>query len=451
MTRVTVFLCLALVGLHTPAVFSQEGAKKSKAATATLSFPPKLPGGLEVVTDTGPEFLKIASTLREGVTIAKTPPTIDFLYYPGQDYPGNPWSNWGDSLAVNGKYYASIGDHLAPAGNAFVFEYDPATKKLRKLVDLQKLLQLPEGHYMPGKIHSRIDLGSDGWLYFSTHRGSTRVTTDQYHYQGDWIVRCNPESGAVEVVARGPVPKHCIPTSVLDPDRLIFYGGTAPGSGNAADIQFFAYDVRNRKVLYAGPDGPARYMIFARSTGRVYYTQGKGEDGPLVRYDPSKTSPPEPIPGQIGIRAATQETSQGIVYTVASGQAKADPSIYAFNTKTEKIEELGPAGVGTRNYITSLDVDPKGRYLYYIGGAHGGSEQDGTAVVQFDVQKRQRKVIAFLDPFYRDKYGATLVGTYSSAVDPQGDKLYVTWNTNRGGRVWDCCSLTVIHIPESER
>jgi len=28
-------------------------------------------------------------------------------------------------------------------------------------------------------------------------------------------------------------------------------------------IQFFAYDVPAKKILYAGPDGPSRYMIFA--------------------------------------------------------------------------------------------------------------------------------------------------------------------------------------------
>jgi hypothetical protein len=72
-------------------------------------------------------------------------------------------------------------------------------------------------------------------------------------------------------------------------------------------------------------------------------------------------------------------------------------------------------------------------------------------VVQFDVKTKTKKVIAFLHPFYKDKYGATLQGTFSSAVDPKGDKLYVTWNVSRGGKVWDCCALSVIHIPESER
>jgi hypothetical protein len=424
-------------------------AKKAKAAAA-VTFPPALPGGKEVVTDTADAFLKPAATLRSGVAVARTPPTVDFLYYPGQTYPGKPWSAWGDSLAANGKYYASVGDHLAPSGNAFVYEYDPQRKSFRLLADVKRLLGLPEGHYTPGKIHSRLDLGEDGWLYFATHRGSTKATTDQYHYQGDWILRCHPATGKAEVVVRGPVPKHCIPCSVLDPKRLTFYGGTAPGSGSdARGIQFFAYDVRAHKLLYAGPDGPARYMAFAASTGRVYYTPGS-EDGPLMRFEPGRDAAPVKLGGTIGIRAATRETPQGYVYTVSQGRKGAGPVLYALNTRTEKVEEMGPAAVGGQGYIAALAADPAGRYLYYVAGAHGGSDADGTPVVQFDVRTRRKKVLAFLHPFYQEKYGCALRGTYSAAVDPAG-KLFITWNVSRGSRAWDCCGLTVIHIPESER
>jgi hypothetical protein len=96
-----------------------------------LTFPPTLPDGQGVVTDSSAAMLVPADTLREGVAIAKTPPTIDFLYYGKQDYPGNPWSVWGDGCVANGKYYSGIGDHLAPQGHAFVYEYDPDAKKLR--------------------------------------------------------------------------------------------------------------------------------------------------------------------------------------------------------------------------------------------------------------------------------------------------------------------------------
>jgi|GEM_PF-142278 len=428
---------------------SKRGKAAEKPSKAAVEFPPQLPGGELVLTDKSDDLLKAPDTLLEGVAIAKTPPTVDFAYFPGQDYEGKPWSNWGDSLAVGGMYYASIGDHLAPAGNAFVYSYNPESKSFRLLADVKKTLNLPEGHYVPGKIHSRLDMGSDGWLYYSTHRGSTKVTTDEFHYKGDWVLRTHPESGKTEVVVQGPVPKHCIPNGVLDPKRLIFYGGTAPGVGQD-DIRFFAYDAKREKLLYSGEGGPARYMIFAPSTGAVYYTQGTG-NSPLMRFHPEKDQEPTKIAGEIGIRAATQETPQGIVYSVSQGNAEEPTQLYAFDTTTEKITKLGPAAVGSQQYIASIDSAPSGRYLYYVPGAHGSSDRDNSAVVQYDTKTNRRKVIAFLHPYYQEKYGCALKGTYSTAVDPAGDKLYITWNANRGSKAWDTCALTVIHIPESER
>jgi hypothetical protein len=432
---------------------SGQDKKKKKKAEVELTFPPKLPDGKEVHTATSDDFIKAPATIDKEVRIAKTAPTIDFLYYPKQDYAGKPFSNWGDGLAVNGKYYSSVGDHLAPKGNAFVYEYDPAKKAIRVLTDIASLLG--KLLYLPGKIHGRLDMGKDGFLYFSTHRGSTSVTTDAYEYKGDWIIKCDPKTGKAEIVVHGPVPKHCIPNSVLDPQRMIFYGGTAPGAGkdDVNGVMFFAYDVVNKKLLYSGPEGPPRYMILANSTGKVYYVpKTDGDVGGVVRYDPARpTESPVKIAAKLGCRAATQETKDGMVYTVSKGTKGVKAMLYSFNTKTETAEELGPAAVGTRDYVTSIDVDPTGRYLYYIPGAHGGSENDGSAVVQFDVKTKTRKVIAFLHPYFKEKIAATPVGTFSSAIDPAGDKLYITWNVNRGGRAWDCCALTVIHIPETER
>mgnify|MGYP003932099873 CR=1 FL=1 len=401
-----------------------------------------------MITLTSPDLLKPPATLTD-VKVAKTPPVIDFLYYPGQTYEGNPWSNWGDGVATPGKYYSAIGDHRAPAGNAFVYEYDAATKTLKKIVDLRELLDIPEGRYTPGKIHSRLDIGSDGWLYFSTHRGSTKVTTDEYGYKGDWIIRHNPATGKTELVAHGPVGKQCIPCSVLDPDRLIFYGGTAAGDTSDKRITFFAYDVRQHKLLYRSYNGPGRYMMFSKSTGNVYFVPDLA--GRVFRYSPDQKAPIQ-LDTELGLRAATQETPRGFIYTVS----KDDATIYRFDTKTETAERIGSAPVATQTYITSIDVDPAGRYLYYVPGAHGGSEKDGSPIVQFDTKTRTRKVIAFLYPILKQRVGYTPLGTFSTAVSPSGDKLYITWNGNLGGvkrgrRTWDACALTVIHIPESER
>ena len=437
-----VFFCM--VGFTTTIGYAQRREPE-------LTFPPWLPSETTVVTHRSADFLRPPPTIAKDVDVAKEPPTIDFALFPGQDYPGKPWSAWGESIVAGGKYYASIGDHLAPAGNAFVFEYDPEKKSFRKLLDLRELLKLPEGHYAPGKIHTRLDMGSDSWLYCATHRGSTRVTTDEFHYRGDWIVRCHPETGKAEVVAHAPVAKHCIPNGALDPARLIFFGGTTPGArADGEGGQFFAFDVRAKKLLYAGTDGPSRSMIVATSTGRVYYTPGTS-DTPLYRFDPETSVSPEALDKTIGIRAATRESSDGKVYTVSSGQGGREANLYAFDTKTEEITELGPAAVGTQSYIASLTADASGQFVYYVPGAHGGSDQDGSPLVLFDTRTKKKKVLAFLHPFYANKYGFTPKGTYSVAADPSGERVFITWNVSRGGRAWDCCALTVVHVPESER
>lgn len=453
----TLLILIEVVSLPGPvtgqATQATAARKEKSASTAvkSLTYPPALPDGKSLVTFTSNEFLKTAATLVEGVAVARTAPTIDFLYYPGQAYEGKPWSNWGNSTFANGKFYSAIGDHLAPQGNAFVYEFDPQSKSFRLLCDVRKTIQLPDGHYTPGKVHSHLGMGRDGWLYFSTHRGGTKVTTDANHFTGDWLLRADPRTGRSEVVERGPIPKHCLPTGELDPTRMIFYGSTAPGvGGNNEDIRFYAYDLAKRKLIYSGPDGPSRAMLLSSTTGRVYYTPNVG-DGPLMRFDPASGKPPQAISGNISIRAATAETPQGVIYAVSFGKKEVGSMLYSFNVKTEQIEELGPAAVGVNQYVAAIAADASGRYLYYVPGAHGGSEADNSAIVQYDTVRKQRKIIGCLHPWFQKELGATLKGTYTATVDEDGARMFVTWNVSRGSKAWDCCALTVIHIPESER
>jgi len=481
----TLAAMLAMAWAIPTAAWSQEtepsqkksAAKKTRAKKAEtvkpatlLEWPPKLPGGVEVATDTSPDLLAKPESvaLEEGVVIAKTAPTVDFAYFPGQTKYTKLWSDWGDGSTSGSKYYTGIGDHAAPRGIAQVYEYDTATKKIRLLMDVKEFMEtsgaLPPGmDYTPGKIHSRTDIGSDGWVYFSTHRGSTKGNTDDAHgYLGDWIFRVNPETGKQEIAAAYPMPKHTIPASVLDSQRLIYYGGTAQGN-DATDkgVWFIAYDVKNNKLLKRAPGGFGRYAILASSNGCVYWQAGKaraakgggGEDegeggGAGRKYDP-KTNEITDCPGVPNVRAATRETPDGVVYGFTQGNR----NIWAFDVKTETHKFLGPAMVGRASYVASADVDPSGRYVYYVAGAHGDAGRDGAPVVQYDTKTNTRKVIAFLHDYCVQKYHYEPAGTFGTALSPDGSIIYVTWNGRRAldARDWDTCALTAIYIPESER
>ena len=388
--------------------------------------------------------MKPGPNLRPGVTIAKIAPRVTFMYYPGQTYPGNPWCFRGVGCVKDGKYYSALCDHLAPLGTAKLFEFDSQSKKFRLLVDTAKFLRksrqiTAKMKYTPGEIQTRIEFGNDGWLYYGTTRGSTRVTNDANGFLGEWVLRTQPKTARTEVVCAFPVAKHCILASVLDPKRMIFYGGTAAGDYKIKDVRFFAVDVKTGKVIKSAKNGFDRYVIFAKSTGCLYW------DG--RKYDPktNKITPSEAP----HVRSATVETPQGIVYGTSHREAK----IWAFNVKTEKLTWLGEGAVGTQGYVSSIHADPSGRFLYYVPGAHGGASKDGTPIVQYDVQTRKRKVLAFLHKHFHKKCKYHLDGCFCSVLDPKGESLYISWDGWRDGqpRGPESSALTVVEIPESER
>ena len=340
-----------------------------------LPYPPTLPDGKEFVTEESADFLKPGSNLKSDVAIAKTPPVIDFLYYPLQNYPGNPWSH-----------------------------------------------------------------RSDGWLYYATDRGSTTVTNDAHGYKGEWVLRTNPQTLETRIVATHPIEKHTIPASVLDPKRMIFYGGTAVGKDAPNQkIQFFALDVKTGKLLKTADDGPYRVLIFSPTTGCVFW-QGK-------KYDPATNEiTTANVPH---VRSASNETKDGWVY--GTSETKAD--LWAYNTKTDELKPLGSGAVGSQEYIASVEVDPTGQFLYYVPGAHGGAAKDNSPIVQFNLKTRQKKIIAFVHNHFWDKYGYALDGSFGNALDEKGERFFISWDGWRKGqpRGWESCALTVVHIPESER
>lgn len=410
-----------------------------------VPFPPKLPDGQTVVTEKTDDFLKPGPNLREGVEIAKVAPTVDFAYYPLQNYVGNPWSHRSDGIVVGDMYYSSSNDHLAPIGTAHLWAYNAVEKKFRLLCDTARFLESknafpPDMNYRPGEMQSRIDLGSDGRLYYCTDRGSPGVTHDGNKWKGEWILATDPKTGESEIISQWPVDRHTMPCSLVDPERDLMYVGTAIGrDAPNQKIQFFALDLKTRKIKFQCDDGPYRVCFMSPSHGGRVYWEGKC-------YDPATNQvTPANVPN---VRSASRETPQGLVYGTSG--TKAD--MWSYNPKTDELKQLGNVGVGKIEYISSIEADPSGRYLYYVPGAHGGADGDGSPIVQYDVKTGKRKVLAFLYQTFWDKYKFGLYGSFGNALDEKGERFFISWDGNReGAKPPETCGITVLHIPAEER
>jgi len=102
-------------------------------------------------------------------------------------------------------------------------------------------------------------------------------------------------------------------------------------------------------------------------------------------------------------------------------------------------------------------LSPDEKYLYYIPAAHGKSHLEGTPVVQFNIKTGTRKVLAFLFPYFHNKYGYIPSGTFCLKLDEKGEKLFALFNgafaeyDTASGDVFGDPSVIVIDIPASER
>jgi hypothetical protein len=134
-------------------------------------------------------------------------PIVHFAPFPLPPHEGNPWSTWGGALvASNGRFYAAIGDHLATDGNSYLFEYDPATKRLREVGDVLSVVPHVAGEFGHGKIHSQINESRDGYLYMATFRGSPRRIAFTSTFRGGVILRYRVGSTAGGGIASSPAP-----------------------------------------------------------------------------------------------------------------------------------------------------------------------------------------------------------------------------------------------------
>jgi len=470
------FLYIALCTLLFLITYSLDCNADSQTITGKQTWPPQLTGAINgTVRLKSPLFLKIPNSVKTiakktgsaAFTVAKIPPTVDLAFHsplPNPALNGTGWSAWGDiCVANNGMVYCGIGDH----GNAkkgksfcFLFRWNPQTRKLEKIVDLNKIVPRHHGEPTWSKIHARITQGTDGWIYFTgTLNDGNRAGNPEYHWSntipGGQLYRYNPKTGKTELFANLP-PARATATVLLDHKHNIWWCNLEAGP-NA----LFALNLKSKKVLFKTPDGSIptsngnRNFALARD-GSIYFN-GKGG---IWKYNP-KINNIVPTKSAFHkketIRSSTRESKSGWIYgtTLAS---KCDGRLFRYAPAIDKLEILGWDFL-TGDYTTVCVLSPDERYLYYLPGAHGGASKIGTPVVQYEIATGTRKVIAFLREAFEKKYGYIPAGTYGVKISKDGTVLYVNFNgqlTNairkekKNPKNFGLTAFAAIHIPSQE-
>ena len=461
------------------------GEQKKKDVAERLDTAGLLYSG-KVVVDKDPKMLIppeiVAEFAGKGYVIAKEPPEVEFAVIPVEplflgespvkstsklsNEPG-PWSNWCQANydSRTGKFYSAVGDHGKYDAHILLVEYDPSVKKVKCLPEVNKVLGRKKTQFSEGKIH--------GWLDFYK---SKDIDKEHLWYCTYWCKYHEPDE---EDYATGHNGGHIMSFDVLTGD-IVDYGvpmersswpyhrvDTKRGIMYAIGMscEFLAWDINEQKTKWAGylPAGMIwnnRAILIDEVDGMVYtsnHDTGADPERHILKYDPFKNRIFKLdcyMPVNSPMRAQTRDRGpDGLFWcSTSSGQ------IFTFDPVKEEIVDEGINWPGEQRYTCSMDRSPGGRYVYYLPGAHGHGYSDGSPVVQLDTKTGIRKVLAFMFPYYHDKYGYTPGGTFSIKLDDAGERLFILWNgafvehtKEKGGDTFGQCSVMVVNIPESER
>ena len=104
----------------------------------------------------------------------------------------------------------------------------------------------------------------------------------------------------------------------------------------------------------------------------------------------------------------------------------------------------------TRGYVASLALSADAAKLYYVPGAHGHAWEQGTPVIEVDVETGEETVLVELNDLAEAQLGLRLGGTYNIAADPDGSRLYIGFNSGTAGEEsFGEVVLAVVHLSDA--
>ena len=177
-----------------------------------------------------------------------------------------------------------IGTH-ANGADAWLVEFDEASKKMKPVVDAMKEIgSTAKGFAAQAKIHTRNNVGASGKIYFGTKQGYPGKDEKGDDYPGGYPMVYDPETGKTRVYPI-PVPHQGIDSVTPDESRGVAYISTCsdhrPGPDESA--HFLILDLKTGKYRDLIDSHHIYAFIVVDHLGRAYHPLVGGD---VARYDP---------------------------------------------------------------------------------------------------------------------------------------------------------------------
>ncbi|HUV09239.1 MAG TPA: hypothetical protein VMX75_16000 [Spirochaetia bacterium] len=439
----------------------------------------------------------VERVLNDKLVVAQSAPRIDFAvipynyrYFPEMtgDRKIGPWSSWGQSgyHPAEDKFFGAVGDHGWYNSNLHVVEYDCSQRSAKCLPEINTLLERKPEEFGEAKIHGYPDVYKASYLkndhlWFCTYW--CRYPEPLEHdfasgYTGGHIMSYDLKDGSF-VDYGVPLVRASWPYHRVDRRNGILYGNGMFG-------EFLAWDINRQELKWAGylPPGMKwfnRCLMIDEESGMVYSNNATEGSRKIIKYDPLKNRFSElsiemPLNRQynktVSMRCHARTRSKDGKFWGLTSLG----DLFCFDPVAENLEIKERLWPLNDAYSVTMDQSPGGRYLYFGIGSHGRGYPYGTPILQHDLHTHTTKILAFLHPYYFEKYGYIAGGSYSFKLDDKGEKLFMIMNGDfteledleRKYREYDPdetknwsvpsphdafghCATFVIHIPEGER
>lgn len=340
----------------------------------------------------------------EGDSIAQKKVIVKAVEFPNNHWEEGFWN--GLCAASDGNVYLGTCGH---GYSAVFYKYDPKIGEMTEIANISEFLgNYGKGVRIHGKIHTSIEEGPDGKLYFASgSMGSGPLEFDLRSWEGGHWFSYDLSSGKLEDLGL-VTPNYGLFGIVVDPKRRLLYG-------SGSDAHLYSYDIEKRETrdlgrFANGPDA-TRIMVLddqgnlysARTGGRIWkydVKEGRIRDLPVtLPFDPT-AYPPTTSGDKTIIREAFWDEVNKKIYRINAQKSwlfEYDPQAGRHGT-VRFLAELLPDDlpeVLKNTFYASLGFTlGKSRKVYYMPVTASLNEKF-TRGVHFELQAGQRHLITY--------------------------------------------------------